>query len=110
MLLIPREQSAIPGRRASLLDEKSADASYSCQNTPGAWAIHPILILIGKFVFDSIPGVGSDLSWTLVTCGYMAVSYLIFHQMTGLPFENTCVPAVLPRRFRILSCLGRHLP
>lgn len=43
----------------------------------GAWAIHPILILVGKFVFDSIPGIGSDLSWTLVTCGYMAVRPLL---------------------------------
>ncbi|CED85582.1 Predicted membrane protein [Phaffia rhodozyma] len=54
----------------------------------GAWIIHIILILVCKVLFDSIPGIGHDLSWTLVNCGYMMVTYLIFHSMTGLPFEN----------------------
>lgn len=41
--------------------------------SPGAWLIHPTLILLGKVLVDAIPGMTQDLSWTVVNLGYMAV-------------------------------------
>jgi hypothetical protein len=43
-------------------------------NAPGAWAIHPVLILLAKILIDAIPGMTQDVSWTIVNLGYMAVS------------------------------------
>jgi hypothetical protein len=40
----------------------------------GAWIMHPILILVGKMCFDTIPGMSQQASWTLVNLGYLAVS------------------------------------
>lgn len=42
-------------------------------NAPGAWAIHPVLILLAKILIDAIPGMTQDVSWTIVNLGYMAV-------------------------------------
>jgi hypothetical protein len=36
--------------------------------------MHPILILVGKMCFDTIPGMSQQASWTLVNLGYLAVS------------------------------------
>lgn len=58
-------------------------------NAPGAWIIHPVLILLGKVLVDAIPGMTQDISWTIVNLGYMAVSFLMFHHVKGVPFEST---------------------
>jgi hypothetical protein len=49
-------------------------------NSPGAWVIHPVLILAAKLLIDAIPGVDNSLSWTIVNVGYMIVSPLITHR------------------------------
>ena len=54
---------------------------------PGAWAIHFVLILVGKIFFDIIPGMSQETSWTLVNLSYMAGSYLMFHYVRGVPFD-----------------------
>lgn len=43
-------------------------------DSPGAWVIHPVLILGGKLLVDAIPGMEASLSWTIVNLGYMIVS------------------------------------
>ena len=70
----------------------------------GAWLIHPVLILLAKVLIDAIPGMTQDVSWTIVNLGYMSVSrplasdqvwmlrdaqvsFLMFHHVTGVPFE-----------------------
>ena len=53
----------------------------------GAWAIHFVLIFIGKILFDIIPGMSQETSWTLVNLSYMAGSYLMFHYVRGVPFD-----------------------
>ncbi|CAD6566804.1 MAG: hypothetical protein TREMPRED_002967 [Tremellales sp. Tagirdzhanova-0007] len=58
-------------------------------NGPGAWLIHPTLILLAKVLVDAIPGMTQDYSWTIVNLGYMALSFLMFHYVTGVPFEST---------------------
>ena len=44
-----------------------------CRLHPGAWLIHIVLILIGKVLVDSIPGMEQDTSWTIVLQGYLLV-------------------------------------
>ena len=53
----------------------------------GAWAIHVICIIGLKLLFDVIPGVSPETSWTLVNIVYMFSSYLMFHYVRGVPFE-----------------------
>ena len=54
---------------------------------PGAWAIHVICIIGLKLLFDVIPGVSQETSWTLVNIVYMFSSYLMFHYVRGVPFD-----------------------
>ena len=81
----------------------------------GAWLIHVVLIICGKIIIDTVPGMAPQISWTLVNLLYLAVgfslhalnkqcclwifssfihhvplqlSYLMFHWVTGIPFEN----------------------
>ncbi|KAF9037809.1 Orm1 type endoplasmic reticulum protein [Hymenopellis radicata] len=57
-------------------------------NAKGAWLIHVVLILVGKVIIDTIPGMSQQISWTLVNLIYLALSYLMFHWVTGMPFEG----------------------
>ncbi|KAJ6616216.1 ORMDL family-domain-containing protein [Mycena sp. CBHHK59/15] len=57
-------------------------------NAKGAWLIHVVLICVGKLIIDTIPGMTQQISWTLVNLFYLALSYLMFHWVTGIPFEN----------------------
>lgn len=43
-------------------------------NSPGAWIMHPVLIISAKILIDAIPHMTQDLCWTLVNLGYMGVS------------------------------------
>lgn len=53
----------------------------------GAWLIHIIIILLLKIVYDIVPSVTQETSWTLVNITYMFGSYLMFHWVRGIPFE-----------------------
>ncbi|KAH6914766.1 ORMDL family-domain-containing protein [Coprinopsis sp. MPI-PUGE-AT-0042] len=55
-------------------------------NAKGAWLIHVVLILCGKICIDTVPGMTQQVSWTLVNLMYLAISYLMFHWVTGMPF------------------------
>ncbi|KAI0265957.1 Orm1 type endoplasmic reticulum protein [Gloeopeniophorella convolvens] len=57
-------------------------------NRKGAWMIHLVLIATGKVIIDTIPGMTQNLSWTAVNLTYLACSYLMFHWVTGIPFDN----------------------
>ncbi|PVF96469.1 putative ORM1-unfolded protein response protein [Serendipita vermifera] len=56
-------------------------------NRKGAWVMHPILILAGKICLDTFPGMSQQASWTFVNLGYIAISYMMFHWATGIPFH-----------------------
>ncbi|KAL9532438.1 hypothetical protein SMMN14_03784 [Sphaerulina musiva] len=56
-------------------------------NAKGAWMIHIILILLLKIVYDIVPSITQETSWTMVNITYMAGSYLMFHYVRGIPFE-----------------------
>jgi hypothetical protein len=53
----------------------------------GAWTIHIVLIAALKILFDIIPGVSQETSWTLTNISYMFGSFLMFHWVRGVPFE-----------------------
>lgn len=53
----------------------------------GAWTIHLVLIACLKVLFDIIPGVSQETSWTLTNISYMFGSFLMFHWVRGVPFE-----------------------
>lgn len=53
----------------------------------GAWGIHIVLIIALKILYDVIPGVSQETSWTLVNISYMLGSYIMFHYVRGVPFE-----------------------
>jgi len=53
----------------------------------GAWLIHPILIFTLKILYDIIPGISQEMSWTLTNLSYIAGSYLMFHWVRGIPFD-----------------------
>ncbi|KZT71497.1 Orm1 type endoplasmic reticulum protein [Daedalea quercina L-15889] len=57
-------------------------------NRKGAWLIHPALIFAGKMVVDTIPGMRQDISWFLVNLIYLSLTYLMFHWVTGIPFQS----------------------
>jgi len=53
----------------------------------GAWAIHFVLIALLKIIFDIVPNISQETSWTLTNISYMAGSFLMFHWVRGVPFE-----------------------
>lgn len=55
--------------------------------TAGAWLIHIILILALKILFNLLPSISQETSWTLTNTVYMFATYLMFHYVRGIPFE-----------------------
>lgn len=49
--------------------------------------VHIIIILLLKIVYDIVPSVTQETSWTMVNITYMFGSYLMFHWVRGIPFE-----------------------
>ena len=45
-----------------------------------------MLIIALKILYDVIPGVSQETSWTLTNISYMFGSYIMFHYVTGIPF------------------------
>ncbi|KAN0062187.1 sphingolipid homeostasis protein orm1 [Thecaphora frezii] len=90
----PRSGSLVSVERVEetpeeLLDQAAGfNANADWVNYKGAWAIHVVLILVAKILLDSIPAMHQHTSWTLVNLGYLALSYLMFHYVTGTPFES----------------------
>ena len=85
------DQSALPNLNSQWVNAKGTfavcKARAQADYIAGAWTIHPVLILGLKILFDIIPGVTQEISWTLTNITYMAGSYLMFHYVRGVPFE-----------------------
>lgn len=56
-------------------------------NNKGAWVIHIVIIGLLKTFFGLLPNVSKELSWTLTNISYAIGSYMMFHYVTGIPFE-----------------------
>ncbi|KAJ4525969.1 sphingolipid homeostasis protein orm1 [Exophiala dermatitidis] len=78
-----------PPESLEQISDQSALPNLNSQwvNAKGAWTIHPVLIIGLKILFDIIPGMTQEISWTLTNITYMAGSYLMFHWVRGVPFE-----------------------
>ncbi|KAG0207947.1 hypothetical protein BGX28_000960 [Mortierella sp. GBA30] len=70
------------------LDQHSqTNLNSSWVNAKGAWMTNVIIICFIKIFFGSIPGISPELAWTLTTMVYNVGSYIMFHAVTGVPFE-----------------------
>lgn len=45
------------------------------------------MIIALKILWDVIPGVSQETSWTLTNISYMFGSYIMFHWVRGVPFD-----------------------
>lgn len=93
------DQAALPNLNANWVNAKGKSRSLPHKSdhsqaqsvlTPllaGAWAIHFVLIALCKIIYDIIPGVSQETSWTLTNITYMFLSYIMFHYVRGVPFE-----------------------
>ncbi|BGO92909.1 hypothetical protein NBRC10512_006075 [Rhodotorula toruloides] len=91
------------GRSSSIVSVQEVPETYDDQldqgaltnvnadwvNYKGAWLIHVVLIGLGIILLETIPGITQDLAWTIANLGYLFVSYIIFHYVTGVPFDMT---------------------
>ncbi len=46
-----------------------------------------MLIVCLKILYDTLPGVTQETSWTLTNISYMTGSYIMFHYVRGVPFD-----------------------
>ncbi|KAM0749478.1 putative response to unfolded-protein [Meredithblackwellia eburnea MCA 4105] len=53
----------------------------------GATLVHVLLLVLGKILFDILPGMSQDLSWTLLNLSYLAITYTVFHYVKGVPHD-----------------------
>lgn len=74
-------------RKVCSLPSPFKDLHTNPYSPPGAWLIHIILILLLKILYDIIPSISQETSWTLVNATYMFATYLMFHYVRGIPFE-----------------------
>ncbi|GAA5835303.1 hypothetical protein JCM3766R1_004747 [Sporobolomyces carnicolor] len=58
-------------------------------NYKGAWMIHVVLIAFGIVLLETVPGITQDVTWTTANLGYLFVTYILFHYVTGVPFDMT---------------------
>lgn len=49
--------------------------------------VHIVLICLLKIIYDIVPGVSQETSWTLTNISYMFGSYIMFHWVRGVPFD-----------------------
>ncbi|KAF2739721.1 Orm1 type endoplasmic reticulum protein [Polyplosphaeria fusca] len=78
-----------PPESLEQLSDQSGLPNLNAQwvNAKGAWVIHFVLIVLAKILFDIMPGVSQETSWTLTNISYMFGSYLMFHYVRGVPFD-----------------------
>ncbi|CAK5275293.1 unnamed protein product [Mycena citricolor] len=75
------DQSAYVNINANWVNAKGGPCLYDNDSAAAADTI-------GKMIIQTIPGMTQQISWTLVNLIYLALSYLMFHWVTGIPFGN----------------------
>ncbi|KAI9657655.1 MAG: hypothetical protein M1821_002831 [Bathelium mastoideum] len=82
------DQKSLPNLNAEWVNAKGAGSIISSQIAEtGAWTIHLVIIVCLKILYNIIPGVSQELSWTLTNLTYMVGSYIMFHYVRGVPFD-----------------------
>lgn len=87
-----RSSSIIAHLQPETVEEQSDQLSLPNRNATwvnykGAWTIHFVVIGLIKIIYDLFPGISTELSWTLTNFTYVFGSYLMFHYVTGIPWE-----------------------
>lgn len=86
--IVTVEQAGNNSFEESLDQHAFPDVNSEWVNRKGAWLMHPLLIISGKFFIDMVPGISTEMSWTITNVAYMLLSYLMFHWVTGVPFKT----------------------
>lgn len=78
-------------RRESITDQNDQLAQTNLNaewvHHKGAWVVHIVLIVALFMFYDGIPWVDAELTWTLTNITYVIGSYIMFHYVTGVPFD-----------------------
>lgn len=78
-------------RRESITDQNDQVAATNLNadwvHHKGAWLIHIVIIVALLLLYDGMPWVSTELSWTLTNVTYVIGSYIMFHYVTGVPFD-----------------------
>ena len=78
-------------RRESITDQNdqvsASNVNAEWVNHKGAWLIHIVIIMALFLLFEGIPFVSAEISWTLTNITYVLGSYVMFHYVTGVPFD-----------------------
>ncbi|ODV89633.1 hypothetical protein CANCADRAFT_141442 [Tortispora caseinolytica NRRL Y-17796] len=87
-----RSSSLIQHIKEETIEEKSDQQSLpnlnaDWVNSRGAWLIHLVIIALLKVIYGLFPWVSSNMSWTLTNLTYVVGSYIMFHHVTGIPFD-----------------------
>lgn len=88
-----RRSSSLLGhlQQETLEDENDQAAATNINadwvNKKGAWAIHLVIIAVLLVLYNGIPGVSPEMSWTLTNISYVIGSFIMFHLVTGVPFD-----------------------
>lgn len=64
-----------------------ANLNASWVHFKGAWVVHIVIIVLLLIVYDLIPGTTQELTWTLTNITYVTGTWIMFHYVTGVPFE-----------------------
>ncbi|KAI8384997.1 uncharacterized protein BYT42DRAFT_564321 [Radiomyces spectabilis] len=72
-----------------VMDQRSMpNFNSSWVNYKGAWFTTLVVIIALKMLYSVMPFLSPDLSWTLTNLSFNAGQYIMFHWVTGIPFEN----------------------
>ena len=82
-------QNGLIARVSVVLHRLSSSLVLSTMATTGAWLIHPVLIIAGKIVIDTVPGMTQELSWTLVNLIYLGVRSTLCASIIMLTFSDS---------------------
>ncbi|KAI3661024.1 hypothetical protein MP638_004059 [Amoeboaphelidium occidentale] len=56
-------------------------------NFRGAWVTNMVLLVFLRMFFTIIPGISTEIAWTLTNVLFLFGHFIMFHWLTGTPFD-----------------------
>ncbi|KND03857.1 uncharacterized protein SPPG_01311 [Spizellomyces punctatus DAOM BR117] len=56
-------------------------------NLRGSWLTNILIMVLLRLGMAIVPGISSEASWTLTNLVYNASTFVMFHWVTGIPFD-----------------------
>ncbi|KAH6577054.1 hypothetical protein BASA62_001052 [Batrachochytrium salamandrivorans] len=56
-------------------------------NSRGSWIATIVVIFIMRVGLAVVPGISTEASWTLTNLGYNAITFVMFHWISGVPYS-----------------------